>query len=113
MADIRNTTAYGMRLQFRGANAEDWASDYVLLAGEVGFELDTKKYKLGDGTTAWSSLAYYTEPTISAAVDALTSRVTTAESDITGLKGRMDTAESNISALQGITVISGNPAPAA
>lgn len=30
----------------------------VLLAGEIGFERDTGRYKMGDGTTAWNDLAY-------------------------------------------------------
>ena len=29
--------------------------------GEVGLETDTKKLKVGDGTTAWNSLDYYSE----------------------------------------------------
>lgn len=29
--------------------------------GEVGLETDTKKMKVGDGTTAWNSLDYYSE----------------------------------------------------
>jgi hypothetical protein len=32
----------------------------VLAAGEIGFETDTTKFKFGDGTTAWSSLTYFT-----------------------------------------------------
>ena len=31
----------------------------VLSEGELGFETDTKRFKLGDGTTAWNSLNYY------------------------------------------------------
>jgi hypothetical protein len=30
----------------------------VLAAGEIGVEPDTRKLKIGDGTTAWSSLNY-------------------------------------------------------
>ena len=30
----------------------------VLLAGELGFETDTGKFKLGNGVTAWNSLGY-------------------------------------------------------
>jgi hypothetical protein len=29
-----------------------------LAAGEIGFETDTKKMKVGDGSTAWTSLGY-------------------------------------------------------
>ena len=30
----------------------------LLLAGELGLETDTGKYKIGDGVTAWNSLNY-------------------------------------------------------
>ena len=112
MATIQNNTMYGVRVQYKGANASAWPSDYVLLAGEVGYELDTTKYKIGDGTKTWAQLDYYSEPTITAAVNALTGRVETNEGDITSLKSRMTAAEGDITALKGITVISGNDAPA-
>jgi hypothetical protein len=39
--------------------AANWtANNPVLLAGEVGYESDTRRAKVGDGITAWSSLAY-------------------------------------------------------
>jgi hypothetical protein len=31
----------------------------LLLSKEIGLETDTRKWKVGDGTTAWNSLAYY------------------------------------------------------
>lgn len=40
--------------------AADWtANNPVLLEGQVGYESDTSKYKLGDGSTAWNSLGYH------------------------------------------------------
>lgn len=49
------------RIQFRrgtaGAGANQW-TDQILYAGEVGYETDTGLFKIGDGTTAWSSLSY-------------------------------------------------------
>tara|TARA_B100000287_G_scaffold269290_1_gene253418 strand:+ start:10063 stop:12081 length:2019 start_codon:yes stop_codon:yes gene_type:complete len=39
--------------------ASNWTSaNPVLLTGEIGIESDTGKAKLGDGSTAWSSLGY-------------------------------------------------------
>ncbi len=35
------------------------AANKVLLAGEWGLETDTGYTKIGDGTTAWTSLSYY------------------------------------------------------
>ena len=47
------------RIQLRNDTAANWTThNPVLLAGEVGIELDTKKFKIGDGATAWSALAY-------------------------------------------------------
>ena len=83
-------------LVFKCNNASAWSADYVLAAGERGVELDTKKVKLGDGTTQWSELGYYTDPVISGVVETLTGRVTTAEGTLTSLGGRMDTAEASI-----------------
>jgi hypothetical protein len=41
--------------------AADWtAANPVLALGEPGWETDTAKLKVGDGVTAWNSLAYFT-----------------------------------------------------
>ena len=46
-------------MQQRRDTAANWTSNNpTLAAGEIGFETDTKKLKIGDGTTAWTSLAY-------------------------------------------------------
>lgn len=46
-------------MQMRRGTAAAWtAANPVLAAGEWGLETDTKKLKMGDGSTAWSSLAY-------------------------------------------------------
>lgn len=51
------------RLQkLRGTAADFTAANPTLLAGEEGHETDTGKRKVGDGTTAWTSLPYYTQP---------------------------------------------------
>ena len=47
--------------------AANWtAANPTLLAGEIGIESDTKKWKLGDGSTAWTSLGYIPGLSISA-----------------------------------------------
>ena len=47
------------RLQNRRDTAANWTSNNpTLAAGEIGYETDTSKFKIGDGATAWSSLAY-------------------------------------------------------
>ena len=48
-----------VRIQVRRGLAADWSSvDPVLAAGEMGYETDTNKFKFGNGTGAWSTLAY-------------------------------------------------------
>jgi len=48
-----------VQIQLRRDTAANWASaNPVLALGEMGFETDTLKYKLGDGVTAWNSLLY-------------------------------------------------------
>lgn len=51
------------RFQFRRANAAAWTtSNPILAAGELGYELDTNKFKIGDGVSDWSTLAYSNAP---------------------------------------------------
>jgi len=47
------------KIQLRRDTAANWqGTNPVLAQGEPGVELDTKKMKVGDGSTAWNSLAY-------------------------------------------------------
>lgn len=47
------------RIQLRRDTAANWtAVNPVLLAGEAGYETDTGAFKIGNGSTAWSSLSY-------------------------------------------------------
>lgn len=47
-------------IQFYRGTAAQWTSaNPTLGAGEPGFESDTNKLKIGDGSTAWNSLAYF------------------------------------------------------
>lgn len=46
-------------IQMRRGTAAQWTTaNPVLTSGEPGFETDTLKFKLGDGSTTWNSLAY-------------------------------------------------------
>jgi hypothetical protein len=48
-----------VQIQMRRDTAAAWTSaNPVLAAGELGLETDTTYYKVGDGSTAWNSLAY-------------------------------------------------------
>lgn len=53
----------------RRDTASNWTSNNtVLLAGEWGIETDTKRFKMGDGVTAWQSLAYVKIPDVNGAL---------------------------------------------
>ena len=48
-----------VQIQFRRATAAEWtAANTILAEGELGLETDTTFYKIGTGSTAWTSLAY-------------------------------------------------------
>ena len=54
------------RMQQRKGTAAQWVSTNggdgpVLNAGEIGFELDTNKFKIGDGINHWVDLTYFTD----------------------------------------------------
>ena len=50
-----------VQIQFRRDTAAAWtAANPTLAAGELGLETDTSLYKIGNGSTAWNSLAYGT-----------------------------------------------------
>jgi hypothetical protein len=52
-----------VQIQLRNDLEANWTSaNPVLATGELGAESDTDKYKLGDGATAWNSLAYSSGP---------------------------------------------------
>ena len=38
------------------------ASNIILKKGEMAFESDTRRFKIGDGTTSWNNLEYVIEP---------------------------------------------------
>ena len=48
------------RMQQRRGTAAQWtAANPILAAGEIGYETDTGKFKIGDGTNTWSLLKYF------------------------------------------------------
>ncbi len=58
--------------QRRGLAAQWTAANPVLAAGEIGFETDTSKFKMGNGTSTWSQLVYFANATeLQAAIDSV------------------------------------------
>ncbi len=52
-----------IQIQLRRGTAAAWTSaNPTLAAGELVIETDTDKYKIGDGSTAWTSLGYSSLP---------------------------------------------------
>jgi hypothetical protein len=47
------------KIQLRRDTAAQWSAvNPVLASGEFGYERDTRQFKVGDGTTAWTALSY-------------------------------------------------------
>jgi hypothetical protein len=64
---MSDPTTVSARMAQRYDTATNWtAANPTLLAGEIGIESDTKKWKLGTGAAAWNSLGYIPGLSISA-----------------------------------------------
>src|SRR5690606_31775803 len=62
-SDRRRQRLMAVQIQQRRDTAANWASvNPVLAEGEVGWELDTGKAKLGNGVDDWTALPYAVEP---------------------------------------------------
>ena len=67
-----------VQIQLRRGTASAWTSANPTLAiGELAVETDTDKYKIGDGSTAWTSLGYSSLPST-----AISNTVVDAKGDI-------------------------------
>lgn len=65
-------------IQVRRGLAATWTSvNPILNSGEIGFETDTNQFKIGDGSTVWTSLAYAGGGGISYAATATAAGTTT------------------------------------
>lgn len=63
-------TTYPVRLVSASATASEWAAaNPLLLKGEMGYEVDSHKFKMGDGSRLWNQLPY-ADPAGVASVDA-------------------------------------------
>jgi hypothetical protein len=57
------------RMQQRRGTALQWStSNPVLAAGEIGFETDTSKFKIGNGSSTWTALTYFSNAAELAAI---------------------------------------------
>jgi hypothetical protein len=66
------------RMQQRRDTSSNWTSNNpTLAAGEIGVETDTNQFKIGDGSTVWTSLSYAGGGGISFATTATAGATTT------------------------------------
>ena len=61
-----------VKIQLKRSTAAAWtAANPTLFSGEIGYETDTAKFKIGNGSTAWTSLSYANANLSAASLDAL------------------------------------------
>lgn len=73
-----------VQIQLRNGTAAQWTSANPTLAlGEIGVEKDTSKFKIGDGTTAWTSLGYAAVGTVTSVAASVPSFLSVSGSPIT------------------------------
>jgi hypothetical protein len=90
------------RMQQRRGTAAQWISTNsgngpILNAGEIGYETDTNKFKIGDGTNHWANLSYFSDAEKSVAfTTSITFEGATADSYETTLQVTDPTADRTI-----------------
>jgi hypothetical protein len=71
-----------VQIQLRRDTAADWTSaDPTLAEGEIGIETDSGRFKIGDGSTEWSSLPYVATQTQLQGVVMLSDTASQADAD--------------------------------
>ena len=59
---MANERILDSKIQIRNDTAANWkAANPVLLKGELGIEIDTRKLKIGDGISPWTGLKYVSD----------------------------------------------------
>ena len=101
----------GKKIQHTRKLAADWVtSNPVLSDGEIGYETDTGKFKFGNGTSAWTVLAYSSAQTGSTSTagivqltDSISSTSVTTAATPNSVKTAYDLANSNVKSVAGKT----------
>ena len=106
-----------VRVQFRRGTASEWASaNPILSQGEVGYEYDTGRFKVGNGTQGWNSLPYSsgvtgpTGPSSTLTVGTVTNLSPGAAATVTN-SGTSTAAIFNFGIPQGVTGPTGSTGP--
>lgn len=80
------------RIQIRRDTKINWEQENPVLAtGEMGFEIDNNRLKVGNGVNAWNVLPYITETDLSVIIN----KVTDLESRVEALENA-NTAKANV-----------------
>jgi hypothetical protein len=106
-----------VKIQFRRDTAAAWTSaNPTLSQGEVGYEYDTGRFKVGTGSAAWNSLVYSsgvtgpTGPSSTATVGTVTTLAPTAPATVTN-SGTTTAAVYNFGIPRGVTGPQGETGP--
>ena len=106
-----------VKIQFRRDTAAAWTSANPTLAqGEVGYEYDTGRFKVGTGSAAWNSLVYSsgvtgpTGPSSTATVGTVTTLAPTAPATVSN-SGTATAAVYNFGIPRGVTGPQGETGP--
>lgn len=70
---MANERVLDSKIQLRNDTSANWkAANPVLLKGELGIEIDTRKIKIGDGISTWTALKYISDEIVVANADPTT-----------------------------------------
>lgn len=90
-----------IKIQIRRGTSTQWTtSDPTLAAGEIGYETNTQKIKIGDGTTAWTSLSYFPDSSVIKFTPVGSLSSTTVAAALAELDGDITTLTSTIASKQ-------------
>lgn len=90
----------GTVIKLRRDTAANWTTDNPVLAeGETGWETDTRRVKLGDGTTAWTDLPYAADEaaSVTAEQDRAEAAETVLQDNIDAEQSARETADNGLS----------------
>jgi hypothetical protein len=89
-----SASAISTQMQIRRDTAANWtSSNPTLAAGEIGFETDTNKFKIGTGAAVWASLSYGVQDPVTTKGDLYTFSTTDARLPV-GANNTVLTADS-------------------
>lgn len=93
-----------VQIQLRNGTAAAWtAANPTLAQGEAGVETDTGKLKIGNGSTAWNSLAYFTGGVTSISFGSTGLTPSTASTGVVTVAGTLATANGGTGTVYGVT----------